>query len=63
VDPKTTLLQHFENLSKVYPLEAFEKNMSDFIKMLLEDMDIPALDKVTKLTQQAASKKKGFCVP
>lgn len=37
---------HFKELEKLYPLIYFERNMCDFIQMLIEDMDIPALDKV-----------------
>lgn len=37
-------------LEKIYPLVYFERNMCDFIQMLLEDMDIPALDKVRSLS-------------
>jgi hypothetical protein len=33
-------------LEKLYPLIYFERNMCDFIQMLLENTDIPALDKV-----------------
>ncbi|KAL7309643.1 hypothetical protein PS15m_010501 [Mucor circinelloides] len=40
-----TLEMHFKELEKLYPLIYFERNMCDFIQMLLEDMDIPALDK------------------
>ncbi|GAN02153.1 hypothetical protein MAM1_0017d01594 [Mucor ambiguus] len=40
-----TLEKHFKELEKLYPLIYFERNMCDFIQMLLEDMDIPALDK------------------
>ncbi|KAI8982194.1 hypothetical protein BDF20DRAFT_865517 [Mycotypha africana] len=40
-----TLEQHFQELEKLYPFIYFERNMCDFIQMLLEDMDTPALDK------------------
>ncbi|ORE23384.1 hypothetical protein BCV71DRAFT_170002 [Rhizopus microsporus] len=40
-----TLESHFMALEKLYPLVPFERNMCDFIQMLLENMDIPALDK------------------
>ncbi|KAK4514036.1 uncharacterized protein ATC70_006044 [Mucor velutinosus] len=40
-----TLEMHFKELEKLYPLIYFERNMCDFIQMLLDDMDIPALDK------------------
>lgn len=43
-----TLESHFMALEKLYPLVPFERNMCDFIQMLLENMDIPALDKVKK---------------
>ncbi|KAI7895442.1 uncharacterized protein EV154DRAFT_413138 [Mucor mucedo] len=39
------LNKHFMELEKLYPLVYFERNMCDFIQMLLEEMDIPALDK------------------
>lgn len=42
------LNKHFLELEKLYPLVYFERNMCDFIQMLLEEMDIPALDKVKK---------------
>ncbi|CEP07485.1 hypothetical protein [Parasitella parasitica] len=40
-----TLEAHFKELEKLYPLVYFERNMRDFIQMLIESMDIPALDK------------------
>ncbi|KAI8638387.1 hypothetical protein BD408DRAFT_351916 [Parasitella parasitica] len=40
-----TLEAHFKELEKLYPLVYFERNMCDFIQMLIEAMDIPALDK------------------
>lgn len=46
-----TLEMHFKELEKLYPLIYFERNMCDFIQMLLEDMDIPALDKVIIFVQ------------
>lgn len=42
---------HFKELEKLYPLIYFERNMCDFIQMLIEDMDIPALDKVIIFAQ------------
>jgi hypothetical protein len=41
-----SLVEHFRELEKLYPLYLFERNMCDFIQMILEDMDTPALDKV-----------------
>jgi hypothetical protein len=38
-------------LEKLYPLVPFERNMCDFIQMLLDNMDIPALDKVNEFKQ------------
>lgn len=43
-------------LEKLYPLVYFERNMCDFIQMLLEDMDIPALDKVNQLLWNSLTK-------
>ncbi|KAI8095066.1 uncharacterized protein B0P05DRAFT_524563 [Gilbertella persicaria] len=45
IKPGYTLEKHFQELEKQYPLIYFERNMCDFIQMILEDMDIPALDK------------------
>ncbi|KAI9473963.1 MAG: hypothetical protein EXX96DRAFT_580027 [Benjaminiella poitrasii] len=41
----STLEMHFKELEKLYPLIYFERNMCDFIQMVLEHMEIPALDK------------------
>ncbi|CEG70511.1 hypothetical protein RMATCC62417_06394 [Rhizopus microsporus] len=35
---------HFEKLAQRFPLEHFERNMGDFIQMILDTMDIPTLD-------------------
>lgn len=40
------LRQHFETLAERYPLSEFEKGMGDFIRMVLNSMDSPKLDKV-----------------
>lgn len=40
------LQTHFEKLAQRFPLQTFEKSMGDFIQMILDSMDIPALDKV-----------------
>lgn len=40
------LQTHFEKLAQTFPLQTFEKSMGDFIQMILDSMDIPALDKV-----------------
>jgi hypothetical protein len=40
------LQTHFEKLAQAFPLQTFEKSMGDFIQMILDSMDIPALDKV-----------------
>ncbi|CAO3688337.1 unnamed protein product [Rhizopus stolonifer] len=45
-----TLENHFMALEKLYPLVPFERNMCDFIQMLLDNMDIPALDKCDTTT-------------
>ncbi|KAG2195351.1 hypothetical protein INT46_000901 [Mucor plumbeus] len=39
------LQTHFEKLAQTFPLQTFEKSMGDFIQMILDSMDIPALDK------------------
>ncbi|KAG1067757.1 hypothetical protein G6F42_026462 [Rhizopus arrhizus] len=39
------LQTHFEKLAQRFPLQTFEKSMGDFIQMILDSMDIPALDK------------------
>ncbi|GAA5816954.1 hypothetical protein MFLAVUS_010489 [Mucor flavus] len=46
-----TLEDHFLELEKLYPIVYFERNMCDFIQMLLEDMDIPALDKCDNIPE------------
>lgn len=46
IEGKLTLEEHLKHLKELYPLYLFERNMSDFIQMILEDMDIPSLDKV-----------------
>jgi hypothetical protein len=40
---------HFQKLAQCFPLETFEKSMGDFIQMILDSMDVPALDKVILL--------------
>jgi hypothetical protein len=37
---------HFQKLVQRFPLETFEKSMGEFIQMILDSMDVPALDKV-----------------
>ncbi|KAG1468991.1 hypothetical protein G6F56_003522 [Rhizopus delemar] len=39
---------HFEKLAQSFPLERFERNMGDFIQMILDTMDVPALDTNTE---------------
>ncbi|KAI7897762.1 uncharacterized protein BX663DRAFT_490590 [Cokeromyces recurvatus] len=39
------LQTHFERLAQRFPLQTFEKNMGEFIQMISDSMDIPALDK------------------
>lgn len=41
----TDLVSHFKKLAQQFPLQTFEQNMSEFIQMILETMDVPALDK------------------
>ena len=38
---------HFTELAERYPLVEFEKSMTDFIRMVLNSMDTPKLDKVS----------------
>ncbi|GAA5801927.1 hypothetical protein HPULCUR_007385 [Helicostylum pulchrum] len=40
----TDLDSHFQKLAQRFPLQTFEKSMGDFIQMILDSMDIPALD-------------------
>lgn len=42
----TDLDSHFQKLAQRFPLQTFEKSMGDFIQMILDSMDIPALDMV-----------------
>ncbi|KAI8644649.1 hypothetical protein BD408DRAFT_441629 [Parasitella parasitica] len=39
------LQTHFEKLAQRFPLQTFEKSMGEFIQMILDSMDKPALDK------------------
>ncbi|KAI8996967.1 hypothetical protein BDB01DRAFT_769321 [Pilobolus umbonatus] len=41
----TDLASHFKKLAQRFPLQTFERNMGEFIQMILETMDDPALDK------------------
>ncbi|KAI9253580.1 hypothetical protein BY458DRAFT_521898 [Sporodiniella umbellata] len=45
-----SLQSHFEKLAQRFPLERFEKNMGDFIHMILDTMDTPTLDTSTNST-------------
>ncbi|RCI03079.1 hypothetical protein CU098_012218 [Rhizopus stolonifer] len=49
VEEGVTLQAHFEKLASRYPLETFEKNIGEFILMILNMMDVPTLDKVSVL--------------
>ncbi|KAG0175702.1 hypothetical protein DFQ28_006891 [Apophysomyces sp. BC1034] len=49
------LKQHFEKLAQRYPLQEFEKSMGEFIQMILDTMDVPALDKYEKGDESPAS--------
>ncbi|KAI8379430.1 uncharacterized protein BYT42DRAFT_568752 [Radiomyces spectabilis] len=40
-----SLEKHYEKLAQKFPLETFEKNMGEFIQMILQTMETPALDK------------------
>ncbi|KAG1090121.1 hypothetical protein G6F59_009226 [Rhizopus arrhizus] len=46
---------HFEKLAQRFPLERFERNMGDFIHMILDTMDMPALDDTNTQTGEKAS--------
>lgn len=56
------LRQHFETLAERYPLSEFEKGMGDFIRMVLNSMDSPKLDKYEgsslSLEKETASENK-----
>lgn len=45
----TDLNAHFQKLAQRFPLQTFEKSMGEFIQMILDSMDIPALDMVNIL--------------
>ncbi|KAI7857471.1 hypothetical protein BDC45DRAFT_501234 [Circinella umbellata] len=49
VDKENNLQQHFNKLAQRYPLFEFEKSMHEFISMVFNSMDVPALDKVSSL--------------
>lgn len=46
VEAGVDLDTHFQKLAQRFPLETFEKSMGEFIQMILDTMDVPALDKV-----------------
>jgi hypothetical protein len=46
VEEGLDLQTHFERLAQRFPLQTFEKSMGEFIQMILDSMDIPALDQV-----------------
>jgi hypothetical protein len=48
------LRQHFETLAERYPLSEFEKGMGDFIRMVLNSMDSPKLDKVNVINTKSS---------
>ncbi|OBZ81551.1 hypothetical protein A0J61_10400 [Choanephora cucurbitarum] len=52
VEEGVSLQAHFERLALRYPLETFEKNISEFIQMVLGTMDIPTLDKYEQHTEE-----------
>ncbi|KAI8348646.1 hypothetical protein BD560DRAFT_410608 [Blakeslea trispora] len=55
IKPGCSLEDHFKELEKLYPLVYFERNMCDFIQMILEYMDIPALDKCDNIPENCHS--------
>ncbi|OBZ83466.1 hypothetical protein A0J61_08481 [Choanephora cucurbitarum] len=55
IKPGYSLEDHFKELEKLYPLAYFERNMCDFIQMVLQDMDIPALDKCDNIPDHCHS--------
>jgi hypothetical protein len=46
VEEGLDLQKHIERLAQRFPLQTFEKSMGEFIQMILDSMDIPALDQV-----------------
>lgn len=46
---------HFQKLAQRFPLQAFEKSMGEFIQMILDSMDVPALDQYDKTADDAES--------